>query len=300
MRAAVMHETGGPEVLRVEDAPDPELGEGEVLVRVHAASVNPIDYKSRSGAREVPLPAILGSDVSGVVERSDSASFASGDAVFGLAPGAYAELVRATPAMITPKPAGLSHAYAAALPVAGMTAWQALFDRGGLQGGQRVLIAGATGGVGHLALQLAKRAGAHAIALGSTSNRDFALSLGAADYVDYTSEQVSDVVREVDLAVDAVGGAVTATLLPTLRRGGRLVTIANAAPDQQAAERNVHAEMMVMSPNLEQLAEIAALVASGELRVEIAAELPLSEVVRAHELIESGHTRGKIVLTMAT
>ncbi len=260
--------------------------------------MNPIEYKSRSGVREIQLPAILGSDISGVVERSGSEQFAPGAEVFGLAHAGYAELVRARVGGLAEKPAALSHAQAAALPVAAMTAWQALFDSGGLESGQRVLISGATGGVGHLAVQLAKRAGAHVTALGSARNRDFALSLGASDYVDYASEDVASAVTRVDLAFDAVGGDVTAQLLAAVRDGGRLVTIANAAPEQAAGERGIDAQMMVMSPNADQLQRIGQLVADGELHVEIAERLPFEDIVRAHELLESGHTRGKIVLTV--
>src|SRR6266516_5660223 len=164
MRAVVVSETGGPGVLRLEQAERPEPGDGEVLIEVHAASVNPIDWKYRRGLAPKQLPAVLGSDVSGTVARSRAQGLAEGDDVFGLAAsGAYAELARARAGMIAPKPAGLSHEQAAALPVAGLTAWQALFDRGGLQRGQTALVAGAAGGVGHFAVQFAKVAGARAI-----------------------------------------------------------------------------------------------------------------------------------------
>jgi NADPH:quinone reductase-like Zn-dependent oxidoreductase len=300
MQAVVMHETGGPEVLRLEEADDPEPGEGQVLVRVHAAGVNAIDWKIRSGLRQPKLPKILGSDVSGVIVGSRSEHYAAGDEVFGLAAsGSYAELATASGEAIAPKPPELSHAEAAAIPVAGMTAWQALFDVGELQQGEKALIAGATGGVGHFALQFASHAGARPIALGSAHNRELALDLGAGDYVDYTSEDVTEAVRDVDLAFDTVGGDTTAALLATVRGGGHLVTIANSAPAAAAAAREVQAAELVMSPKQEQLVEIAQLLVAGEVRVEIAHELPLSDAARAHELIEAGHTRGKIVLAVA-
>jgi NADPH:quinone reductase-like Zn-dependent oxidoreductase len=301
MQAIVMHEVGGPEVLRLEDAEQPLAQAGEVLVRVRAASVNPMDWKIRSGRRPPALPKILGSDISGVVEESRADGYATGDEVFGLTgSGGYAELATAPAAMIAAKPEQLSHAEAAALPVAAMTAWQALFDSGHLERGQKVLVAGATGGVGHFALQFASRAGAHTIALGSPRNRDLALSLGASDYVDYTSEDVTEAVRDVELAFDTVGAETTAALLATVRRGGRLITIANAAPEAEAAERGVTAELLMMSPSPEQLAEIASLVAGGEIRVLIEEELPLADATRAHRLIESGHTRGKIILIVGS
>jgi NADPH:quinone reductase-like Zn-dependent oxidoreductase len=296
----VIHETGGPEVLRIEDVERPQPGEGEVLVRVRAAGVNPIEWKYRRGLMPRELPAVLGSDVSGTVELSRTDQLREGDEVFGLvASGAYAEFARALPAMLARRPPGLDDVQAAALPVAGMTARQALFDRGALQRGQRVLIAGAAGGVGHLAVQLARHARAHAIGTGSARNRDFVLGLGAEGYVDYASEDVAAAATDVDLAFDTVGGETTRSLLGALRPGGALVTIAGAAPQAEAQERGVRAELLVMSPNAGQLADIGSLVAEGEVRVEIAETIPLADVRRAHELSEAGHTRGKIVLRIA-
>jgi len=176
--------------------------------------------------------------------------------------------------------------------------WQALFDRGGLQRGQTALVAGAAGGVGHLAVQFAKRAGARVIGTGSARNREFVLGLGADEYVDYTARDVAEAVSGVDVAFDTVGGEITQTLLPTVREGGALILIAAAPPEQAAAERHVRAEVFSMSPSPEQLAEIGALVAGGDVHVEIAETVPLQEAPRAHVLSESGHTRGKIILTV--
>ncbi len=297
MHAVAMHETGGPDVLRYEEVERPEPGEGEVLIRVHAASVNPIDWKIRQGQRPKPLPAVLGSDVSGTVELSRAEEFAAGDEVFGFAQsGSYAEYATAPAAIVAPKPAGITHEQAAALPVAGLTAWQALFDRGGLKRGGSALVAGAAGGVGHFAVQFAKHAGAQAVGTGSARNRDFVLGLGADEYVDYSSQDVAEVVRDVDVAFDTVGGDTTQSLLAAVRDGGVLVTIANAPPEQAAAERGARAELLVMSPSSEQLARIAELVAAGDVHVEIAETFSLSEVQRAHTLSESGHARGKIIL----
>jgi NADPH:quinone reductase-like Zn-dependent oxidoreductase len=299
MRAVLIHETGGPDVLSFEETERPEPGEGEVLIAVKAASVNPIDWKIRRGLRETKMPKILGNDASGVIEVSRAEGFAAGDEVFGIVPsGGYAQFATAPAGTIAKKPAGLSHEQAACLPVAGMTAWQALFDKGKLQAGQTALIAGGAGGVGHLAVQFAKHAGAHTIATGSARNREFILGLGAEEYVDYTSQDVSEVVQDVDVAFDAVGGETTASLVPTLRAGGVLVTIANAPPEQAAAQRGARAELFSMSPSSEQLARIAALVADGVVRVEIAHTFPLEEARQAHELSEAGHTRGKIVLSV--
>jgi NADPH:quinone reductase-like Zn-dependent oxidoreductase len=299
MQAVLIRETGSPDVLHYEEADRPEPDDGEVLIRVSAVSVNPVDWKQRRGLAQTEVPAVLGRDVSGTVERSRADGFTEGDDVFGMAAsGGYAEYTTASAAAIAKKPDGLSHEQAAALPVAGMTAWQAVFDRGGLEHGQTALIAGAAGGVGHLAVQFAKHAGARVIGTGSSRNRDFVLGLGADDYVDYTEQDVGQAVSGVDMAFDTVGGDTTQALVPTVREGGVLVTIASAPPEEAARARGARAELLVMSPSSEQLARIAELVAGGEVRVEISQVLPLTEVRRAHELSESGHTRGKIVLTV--
>lgn len=301
MQAVVMHETGDPDVLRYEEIDRPEPGDGEVLIKVHAASVNPADWKLRRGFMTKPLPTVLGYDVSGTVETSLADGFAEGDEVFGSsASGGYAEYSTASAGVIAKKPEGVSHEQAATIPVAGLTAWQALFDRGGLAGGQAALVAGAAGGVGHFAVQFAKAAGARVIGTGSTRNRDFVLGLGADEYVDYTQQDVGEAVSGADLALDTVGGDTTASLLPAVREGGILVTIAGAPPEDAARERGVRAELHVMSPKSEQLVRIAELVASGDVHVEIAEAMPLADVKRAHELSESGHVRGKLVLIVAT
>lgn len=300
MRAVVTRETGGPDVLRLEDAAQPEPVDGQLLIGVRAAAVNPIDWKQRRGLSPKELPAVLGSDISGTVDVSRAAGFEAGEDVFGFAAsGGYAEFATTPAALVAKKPAGLSHEQAAALPVAGLTAWQALFDRAGLEPGQTALIAGAAGGVGHLAVQFAKHAGARVIGTGSSRNRDYVLGLGADEYVDYTTQDVAADVSDVDVAFDTVGGETTQTLIPTVREGGVIVTIAAAPPEQEAGRRGVRAELLVMSPNSEQLARIGELVAAGEVHVEIAQALPLAEAAQAHVLSESGHTRGKIILTVS-
>src|SRR3954466_5687807 len=298
MHAVVIHETGGPEVLKWEEFPDPEPADGEVLIRVRAASVNPADWKARQGYREMPLPTVIGLDMSGTVEQSRAEGFAEGDDVFGFASGAYAELVTTRRGTIAKKPAGVSHEQAATVQVAALTAWQSLFDKAGLERGQTALIAGAAGGVGHYAVQLAKHAGARVIGTGSARNRDFVLGLGADEYVDYTEQDVAETVSDVDVAFDTVGGETTGSLVPTVREGGILVTIAAGPPEDAARERGFRTELLVMSPTSEQLTQIGDLVAAGDVRVELAEVLPISEVRHAHELNEAGHTRGKIVLTL--
>jgi NADPH:quinone reductase-like Zn-dependent oxidoreductase len=298
MKAVVIHETGGPEVLRYEDVDRPEPSEGEVLIAVRAASVNPIDWKQRGSLAPDKLPAILGRDISGVVEVSRVEGFSEGDEVFGWAPsGGYAEYATASPPGLAKKPPEVSFEVAAAIPVAGITAWQALFDKAGLEAGQRALIAGAAGGVGHLAVQLAARvAGAYTIGTGSTRNRDFVLGLGATEYVDYTEQDVSAAVSDIDVVLDTVGGDVTATAVPTLREGGVIVTIASAPPEEAAAERGARAMLHVTSARAGQLEHLAELIAAGTVQIELSEVLALSDAARAHELSESGHVRGKIVL----
>ena len=298
MQAIVFHETGGPEVLRLEEIDRPEPDDGEVLVRVEAASVNPVDWKVRR-SRASAFPAIAGQDFSGVVEASRSDGFEEGDEVFGVSgSGAYAEYATAPATAIAKKPEGLDHRSAAALPTAGCTAWQALFDRAQLDDGQTALINGAAGGVGHLAVQFAVVAGAEAIGTGSTANRDFVLGLGAGEYVDYTRQDVGEDVSNVDVTLDTVGND-PASLVPTVQEGGILVTIAALPPEEAAAERGIRAERHGVRFNPEQLGHIAGLAASGQIRVEIAETFPLADAAAAHERSEAGHVRGKLVLAVA-
>lgn len=297
MRAVVIHETGDVDVLRLEDVEQPVPGDGEVLVRVRAASVNPIDWKLRRGLMPKQLPAILGSDASGVVEASNAEGFSAGEEVFGwLGTGSYAEFGTAVPATLAHKPDHLSHEQAAALPVAVLTAWQALFDRGGLQEGHTVLISGASGGVGHLAVQLAATAGAKVIGTGSPASREFVLGLGAKQFIDYTSEDLATAATGVELVFD-VAGHDTDKLLQTIRPGGKMVLIAGAPP-AGAAEREVDAELLIMSPDSAELERLAVLVADGVIGVQLDQVMPLEDVQRAHALSEAGHVRGKIVLTL--
>jgi NADPH:quinone reductase-like Zn-dependent oxidoreductase len=299
MLAIVVNETGGPEVLHQEEIDRPEPGEGEVLARIHAAGVNPVDWKSRRSLASSALPAVLGKDFSGTVETSRTEGFSEGDEVFGLsASGSYAQYTTAAATAIAMKPEVVGHEQAAAIPLAGLTAWQALFEAGELEDGQTALVAGAAGGVGHLAVQLAKNAGARVIGSGSSANRDFVLGLGADEYVDYAEQDVGEAVSDVDLAFDTVGGDTTASLLPAVRAGGLLVTIAGDPHQEDAREQGKRAELLGFRPSWEQLERIGGLVASGKVRVEIAETFPLAEVSRAHERSEASHVRGKLVLSV--
>lgn len=307
MKAVRIHEYGGPEVVRYEYAPDPEPGTGEVLVRAHAAGVNPVDWKTRSGGGQAKkigeqFPLVLGWDLSGTVEQvgPEADSWTAGDEVFGLVrfpqPGAtFAEYVAAPARELAAKPQALTHVEAAAVPLAALTAWQALFEAGGLGPGQTVLVHAAAGGVGHLAVQLARWKGARAVGTASGRNADFLRSLGA-EPVDYSKERFEDVVSDANVVLDALGGDVMERSLLALRKGGILVSIRDEPSREKLEEHGVRAQRVLVRPEGRQLAEIAALIEAGEVRPGVDAEFPLSEVNEAFALSEAGHTRGKIVL----
>jgi NADPH:quinone reductase-like Zn-dependent oxidoreductase len=298
MKAVVIHETGGPEVLRWEEAPDPEPDDGEVLIRVRATAVNPVDWKYRRD-RATDLPMILGFEASGTVQQSRADGFAEGDEVFGRAiSGGYAELATMPANGIARKPQAVTHEQASTIQVAAQTAWQSLLDVAGLEGGQTALITGAAGGVGHYAVQFAKRAGARVIGTGSARNRDFVLGLGADEYVDYTEQDVAEAVSDADVTFDTIG-ADTEKLVSTVREGGFLVVIASAPPEEAAKERDIRTALHVTEANPDELGQIAALIGEGDVQVEIQEVIPIAEARRAHELSESGHVRGKLVLSIS-
>ncbi|MFD6431931.1 NADP-dependent oxidoreductase [Streptomyces venezuelae] len=311
MRAVTPRAWGAPENLVPVEVERPEPGLTEILVRVHAAGVNPVDWKTRAEGAfgtwgDTP---ILGYDVSGVVEEVGPGVtlYQPGDAVFGMPrfpeqTGGYAEFVAAPARRFAPKPAGLSHVEAAALPLAALTAWQGLIETAGLRAGQRVLIHAAAGGVGHLAVQIAKAHGAYVIGTARADKHDFLRSLGADELIDYTATDFSEAVRDVDVVLDGVGGAYGDRSLPVLRRGGHLVTLPDPGglPDpQRAAELGVHAGWTIVEPDRLGLLEIARLVDEGKLRVEVDTVLPLEEAAKAHAYGERGRTQGKIVLKVA-
>jgi NADPH:quinone reductase-like Zn-dependent oxidoreductase len=306
MKAVSIYTYGGPEVLKYEDAPRPHPREGEVLVRVHAAGINPVDWKIREGhLKEMlhhTLPLILGWDVSGVVETlgPEVKRLKSGDEVFSRPDisrdGAYAEFIVIKESEVALKPLSIDHIHAAALPLAGLTAWQTLFDAGGLVAGQRVLIHGGAGGVGHLAVQLAKWKGAHVIATASAANHDFLRKLGADQIVDYKTVRFEDAVEPVDIVLDTQGGEIQERSWKTLKPGGILISIANPPSAEKAKALGVRQAFVFIEPNAAHLAEIAKLVDADKLKVIVETILSLSDAARGQELSERGHTRGKIVL----
>jgi NADPH:quinone reductase-like Zn-dependent oxidoreductase len=305
MKAIRFHEPGGPEVLRLEDLPRPVPKAGEVLVKVHAAGVNPVDWKLRQNGGKgfgPPLPQVPGFDIAGVVSAvgADVKRFAVGDAVFGYLSlqrgGAYAEYAIALEGELAPKPETLSFNEAAGVPLAALTAWQALVESAELQSGQAVLIHAGAGGVGHFAVQIAKARGAHVIATASERNHEFLEQLGADEVIDYTRQRFEDSVEGVDAVLDPIGGDTQARSIGVLAKGGILVSIVGAPPKAQLEQAGVRGVGILVRPDGKQLEEIAALAERGALRVEVSTVLPLAEAAKAHELSEGGHTRGKIVL----
>ena len=302
-KAVRIHSFGGPDVLRLEEMPRPEPNPHEVLVQIQAAGVNPVDWKIREGRLgKIPLPSVMGSDFSGVVEAVGPGvgEFRVGETVFGTVSdqsGSYAEFALAPVTQVTEKPPGLDHVQAAALPVAGLTAWQALFDAGGLRGGQKVLIHAAAGGVGAFAVQFARWKGAYIIGTGSVRHMDFIRQLGADEIVDYRSQRFEEVVHDADLVLDTIGGETQQRSWGVLKKGGVLVSTVQPPSEATAAAHNVRAIFLRCDlTRRDELAQIADLVVRGQVRVHIEAVLPLNEARKAQELSQNGHAQGKIVL----
>jgi NADPH:quinone reductase-like Zn-dependent oxidoreductase len=309
MKAIRIHNYGGPEALQYEDAPRPQPQTGEVLIHVHAAGVNPIDWKVREGHMKDfwphKFPLILGWDVSGTVEEVGAgvSRFKIGDDVYSVPDasrdGAYAEYIVVRESELALKPKSLHHIRAAAVPLAALTAWQSLFDTAQLQPGQRVLIHAGSGGVGHFAVQLAKWKGAFVFATASTKNQDLLRKLGVDEPIDYTQQRFEDVARNIDIVLDTLGGETQERSWKVLRQGGILVSLVQPPSEEKAKALGVRATFVAGHPSGAQLAEIAKLIDSGKLAPVIDRILPLSEVRRAHELSQSGHTHGKIALRVS-
>ena len=310
MRAATQHSLGGPEVLEVVDLPRPQPQTNEVLVRVRAAGLNPTDWKHRAAGRFLGQPPfVLGWDVSGVVEAVGVgvARFAVGDEVFGMLSypyghGSHAEYVAAPARVFAKKPAGLDHVEAAALPLVSLTAWQMLIDYAQLTPGQRVLIHAAAGGVGHVAVQIAKAHGAHVIGTASGKKHDLLRRLGADETIDYRTEDFTETATDIDVVLDTLGGDTAMRSLRTLAPGGIAVSTVPVGPDDfttEATRLGVRALRMLVDSSHADLTAIAGLVDAGQLRPEIAATFPLEDIAAAHRLGETGRTTGKIVVTMS-
>lgn len=308
MKAIRIHEYGGPEVLKYEDAPRPKPAAGEVLIRVHATSVNPVDVAIRQGhfkeRMKYTMPFVPGWDVSGVVEAvgPGATRLKVGDEVYSRPDlgrdGAYAEYIAVRESEVALKPKSIDHTHAAAIPLTGLTAWQGLFDAGHLSAGQTVLIHGGAGGVGHFAVQLARAKGARVIATASQRNHEFLRLLGADQVIDYNTTKFEDVVHDVDVVLDTITDETQDRSWQVIKKGGTYVSIRRPPTQETAAAHGVRAAHVFVQPNVGELDEIARLVDSGKVKPVIAKVFPLAEAAAAHEAVATHHTRGKIVLAV--
>jgi NADPH:quinone reductase-like Zn-dependent oxidoreductase len=310
MKAVRIERYGNEEVVALAEVERPAPGDNELLVKVRAAAVNPVDWKIRDGLGDIfglKPPLILGCEVAGTVEavgsrgpsRTGVSDFVAGDEVYGYLSaysGGYAEYVAAPASEFEHKPKQINFDTAASVPVAALTAWQGIFDHGELASGQRILITGASGAVGSMAVQLAKSKGAYVIGTGSGRNEEFVRELGADEFIDYKKAKFEDKVSGADVVFDTVGGDTQERAFQTLKRGGVLVSTVNPPSAEKAKEFGVTVAMVAVMPNPDQLAEINRLLESGKLKVRVATVLPLAEVKKAHQLSASGHADGKIIL----
>ena len=309
MRAVTQSVLGGPEVLELVETERPEPYYGEVLVRVHAAGVNPVDPAARERGLYIGDPPFtLGWDVSGVVEETGVGvtRFKPGDAVYGMPrfphrAGAHAEYMAAPSRHFDHKPAGISHVEAAAVPLTGLTAWQALVDTAGLRAGQSVLIHAAGGGIGHLAVQIAKSLGAHVIGTARADKHEFVRSLGADEMIDYSAVDFTEAVSDVDVVLNTVPGDYAERSVSVIRDGGVLAELhlSNAgAVFPEAVARGISTRFTLVEPDLIGMRELSRLISDGRLRVHVSQTFPLEEAAAAHRAMEDGHVTGKIVLTV--
>lgn len=305
MRAYRIHRFGGPEVLQCEKIDIPRIGASEVLVRVKAASVNPVDIKTRGGKYpligEDRLPYTLGRDFAGVVGQvgKDVSAWRQGDEVVGFVgqgQGALAEYAAIHETGLAKRPTTVDWTAAAAVPLAALTAWQGLFDHGGLQKGERVLIHAGAGGVGHLAVQFARYIGAEVFATASGDSVDFVKSLGAEHVVDYKRERFEEVARDMDLVFDLIGGETQNRSWQVVKRGGTLISTLTEPSATDAAAHGAHAARYTARPDGKQLEEVARLMDSGALKVTLVDTFPFDAAADAVARLERGHVHGKIVV----
>lgn len=302
MKAIRIHEFGGPEVLKYEEIPEPQPGPDEIRIKIFATGVNPIDWKVRRGyIGSLPLPSVMGLDVAGTVDMvgKDEASFRPGDKVFAkvaIGKGGYAEYTVASPAEMALKPKSIGFVESAAIPTAGLAAWQSIFDLAGLETGQSILIHGAAGGVGTFAIQFAKWKGAYVIGTASEKNAEFLKSIGADEVIDYKNQRFEDLVGNMDVVLDTVGGDTFERSWDVLKPGGFLVTTVANIPDDEPEKRGVRAKRVATQSNGKELAQIAAIIDERKIKPVVTTILPLEDARKAHEMSETLHTRGKIVL----
>ena len=309
MKAIVVHEYGGPEVLKYEDVPRPEPKDDQILVRVIAAGVNPVDDASRSPKYAkffgITLPFIPGYDIAGVVEKTGAkiTKLKEGDSVYAYLSlkggGGYAEYAVATEVEAASKPKSIGFVEAAGVPVVALTAWQALIDTAKLSAGQTVLIHGGSGGVGSFAIQIAKARGAKVIATASTANQDLLKQLGADVAIDYTKQKFEDVAKDVDVVLDSVGKDTLARSYGVVKKGGFIVTLVARIDQAELDKHGIRGASLGVEPNSNELAEIGKLIDEKKIKVVVSQTFPLSEARKAQEQAATGHTRGKIVLKVA-
>ncbi len=309
MKAIRIHAYGGPEMMQLEDAPVPACGAGDLLVRVVAAGVNPIDWKMRSGAMAAQLPQsfpiTLGSDAAGIVTAMGGAvrGFELGDEVFFYAEfargGTYAEYVAVEASQVAKKPGTVSFSTAAALPTPGQAAWTALIETAKIGPGLRVLIHGGAGALGTIAVQLAKEHGAHVIATASGDGVALVKSLGADEVIDYRTQRFEQVAHDIDIVLDTLGGQTQEASWATMRKGGILVATAMPPSPDRAAAAGVRAAFVFTPPRGAVLAQLAQRVDDGRIRVVVGQEFAMANAAQAHRLGESGKARGKMILHVA-
>jgi len=309
MKAIVVHEYGGLDALKYEDTPRPEPKENQVLVKVIAAGVNPVDGLIRSGKFAkffgTTLPLVPGYDIAGIVEKTGAKieKLKKGDAVYayiGLEKGGgYAEYAVVTEKEAAPKPKAASFVEGAAVPVVALTAWQALFDTAKLSAGQSVLVHGGSGGVGSFAIQFAKLRGAKVFATASTRNQDFLKQLGADTAIDYTTQKFEDVAKDVDVVLESVGKDTLARSYGVVKKGGILVSLIGPPDKTELDKHGIRGAALGVEPNSSELAEIANLIDQKKIKVTVSQTYPLAEAVKAEGQADTGHTRGKIVLKVA-
>jgi NADPH:quinone reductase-like Zn-dependent oxidoreductase len=305
MKAIRIHEYGNADVLRYEDVPQPDIASDGVLIKIHAAGVNPVDWKIRNGAmrqvRPLSFPAIVGADAAGTVERVGAAvsRFKPGDAVVAHVDGAYAEYAAVKTDAVGRAPTSIPLTKVAALPIAAGTAWTVLFEAANLRETSRVLVLGGAGGVGTFAIQLAKIAGLHVIATTSTPNRALVESLGADEVIDYRVDDVARKVKDVDLVIDTVGGEAQKGAFGVVRSGGQLLSIVAPPDEALAKEHGIDARFIRSNITGTRLEEISGLIDAGKIKVIIEREFPLADAKAAHLLSEAGRARGKIILAVA-
>ena len=307
MHALLIRRFGGPEVVEFAEIGVPQPRAGEVLLKVEAASLNPVDWKIRSGKHpdvgDDKLPFVLGRDLCATVVSSDDAELVPGTLVHGLMAnehGSFAQYAVASPNELAHVPGTLDRSVAAAVPLAGLTAWQGLFDHGGLQAGQRVLIHAGAGGVGHLAVQFAKARGATVITTVGTDDVEFARDLGADQVIDHKTQRFDDVVRDVDLVYDLIGGETQERSWALLKKGGALVCTVAEPPQDKAQAHGVRAMRYTARPDGGQLREIDALIQSGKVRVHVSRKFAFGDAKEALISLEQGHGAGKLVLDLGS